>query len=466
MANRRDWRSLALALIGLDLAGLIIAMSAANVIRLWLDDLPGIWPLATERHLVASVILVPLLVILFRAQGLYDFDHILAGTREYMRIAHAATYGVLFAVAASYLAGGGGAALSVSRSWLLLVWGFTILSVGLGRFLLRRVVRAFRRLGVLHTRIVIIGASSFGVAIAEQLMSNRNEGLDVVGFLDEYIPLGQRVLGEVAVIGRPSDLTRGLSREPADEYILVPHALPYERLEELTRLMVSTDRPNVRVAVSSAELLTNGVLVAERCNVPLVTLHRAQITGVDALLKRTLDLVGAAVALLVLVPFVGVACLRARRAGVRPLLISEQIQGAGGRPVLVRLFSEEVSSSLPVRGAPALLSVLRGDLGLVGPRPVVSRGGPVAPSARSLTAVRPGLIGPWRLSGQDATLEDQAVEDLTYVRNYTIWEDIRLIAESVRRIPRLSGPDLLGRWAADVSERRIRPVPGPHELSA
>lgn len=464
MANQRDWWVLSVALVALDLVALVVAVAGANAIRMWLDELPGVWPLATERHLVASIVLIPVLLILFRMQGIYDFDHILAGTREYMRIAHAVTYGVFFAVAASYLAGGG--PLLVSRAWLLLVWGFSIVCVGIGRFLLRRAVRAIRRTGVLRTRIVIIGASSFGVAIAEQLLANRNEGLDVIGFLDEYIPLGQRVLGEIAIIGRPGDLTRGLALDPADEYILVPHALPYERLEELTRLMVSADRPIVRLAVSSAELLTNGLLVAERCNVPLVTLHRAQITGVDALLKRILDLVGASVALLLLAPFVGFACLRARLARVKPLLSCEEIAGVGGRPISVWLFSEEVSSLLPVRGAPALLLVLRGKLGLVGPRPLVHHGGPVPPSARSLTAVRPGLIGPWRLSGKDASLEVQAVEDLTYVRNYTIWEDIRLIIESIRRIRWLSGPDLLGRWSYDVPDRPIQSVPGAHELSA
>ena len=77
-----------------------------------------------------------MLLLLFRVQGLYDFDHILAGTREYARIAHAATYGVLIVLAASYLAAGGPL---VSRSWVLLVWTLTIGCAGLGRFSVRRV---------------------------------------------------------------------------------------------------------------------------------------------------------------------------------------------------------------------------------------------------------------------------------------------------------------------------------------
>ena len=442
--RRRDWRILLVALIGLDAVALVLAVASANLIRLWLDDLPGIWPLATERHLVASVVVVPVLLILFRTQGLYDFDQILAGTREYARIAHAATYGVIIAVAASYLAGGG--PLLVSRTWLLLVWGLSIVCVATARFVLRRVVRQLRRQGVLRTRIVIVGASTFGVAIARQLKAAANEGLDIVGFLDEYIPLGHRLLDDVAVIGRPSDLAHGFEMYPADEYILVPQALPYERLEELTRLMVAREGPIVRLAVSSSELLTNGVLVAERGNVPLAALRRAQITGVDAVLKRGLDLIGTTLALILLAPLVLVVLARGWRTGRRPLFQSQQVHGADGGPVTVWLFDRAVSASLLARGAPALLAVLRGQLGLVGPRPVVYRAERRAPPASGLTTVKPALTGPWRLSGAGASLEHQATQDLTYVRNYTIWEDVRIIWESLCRMRRARKWDPLGRW--------------------
>src|SRR5262245_35622467 len=153
-------------------------------------------------------------------------------------------------------------------------------------------VRRLRTLGLCRTRVAIVGASTFGVALAEQFLASRAEGIDVIGFLDEYLPLGQQLLDGVSVIGRPGDLTRGYVGS-VDEYVFVPEALPHERLEQITRLMVERDGPVFRMAVSSRDLLTHGVLVMERGNVPLVTLQRACITGFDAVLKRGLDLCGA-----------------------------------------------------------------------------------------------------------------------------------------------------------------------------
>lgn len=452
----RDRRLLLAALVALDVLALTIAVVGAGLLRSWLDLIHASSTPLAERHFAASLVVGPVLLLIFHFQGLYDFDRILAGTREYARIAHAATYSVVLAVAASYFAGG---EPLISRSWLVLVWGLSIGCVGLARFSLRRAVRWLRRRGALRTRVAIVGASSLGVAIAQQLRAATNEGLDVVGFLDEYIPLGQRLLDEVAVIGRPSDLVHNLEADPADEYVLVPQALPHERLQQLTQLMVSRDGPVVRLAVSSSDLLTNGVLVTHRGRVPLVTLRRASITGLDAVAKRALDLLGAVLGLALLALPVGAVLLRALASGGRPLLWRQEVYGAGGERIWLWLLARGASTWLPLRGAPALLAVLRGQLSLVGPRPVACQPGWSAPPDW-LTAAKPGLTGPWRLGGAEASLADQAVQDLAYVRNYTIWEDLHVLWETARRLHPDEAAQTVGRWQqsrAPGSDVRVWP---------
>jgi lipopolysaccharide/colanic/teichoic acid biosynthesis glycosyltransferase len=453
---RQQQRALIWGLTTLDTLGLILAVSGAGLLR---SELVDVIPIASfgwiERHVLASISAIPLMLLLFRLHGLYDVDHILSGTREYARIAHAATYGVLITLAVSYFAGG---SPLVSRSWLLLTWALSIGFVGLGRFAARRLVRRLRRHGVLRTRVVIVGASALGVAIAEQCRAARNEGLDLMGFLDEYLPLGQPLLDDVAVIGRPADMLHGAAARLADEYVLVPQALPHERLEELSRVMASARGPTVRLAVSSTDLLTQGFLLVERGSIPLVTLKQARLDGLERALKSGCDVAGAGVAIVLLAPLALLALAGAVLARRYPLVQRYPIHGSARGEITLWLFSAAVTNWLPLRGLPALLAVLRGQLSLVGPRPRIRTADEPAAAAPWLTSVKPGLTGPWRLSGPGASLEVQEMQDLTYVRNYSIWEDVRILWESVWRLHHERQVLGLGRWQAPGMARGLQDV--------
>lgn len=430
-------RELTLSLVAVDIIALIIALLAAGLLRTRIDSLLPVASLGwVDRHVLASLVAIPVLILVFWRQGRYDPDTSLVGTRDYAQIAHGLTYGMIIALAISYFSGG---EPLVSRSWLLLVWAMSILCVGVMRFAVRRVIRYLRLRGWFHTRVVIVGASSLAVALAEQLRASRGEGIEIVGFLDEYLPIGQLLLHGVAVIGRPLELVEQQRDSSIDEYVLVPQALPHERMEEITRLMVSRDGPVLRMAVSSRDLLTHGVRVTERGRVPLVRLQRARLQGLDALLKRLMDVIGALLALALVGPIALAALAWSYISGNRSLLAPELICAPGGETTKLWLLAEEVSSRLAVRGAPALLAVLSGELSLVGPRPMLSDSRPMTANLWA-TAVAPGLTGPWRLSGPQASLEDQNLEDLAYVRNYSIWEDIRILWQSTRP------GALLGRW--------------------
>lgn len=442
---KRGQRRLRIALLVADASALVVALLTASALRVALQGIVEQPTWTPGHYVVTAVALVVANLALFRASGLYDFDHILAGTREYALITHAVTYGIVAAVAISYFAGG---EPLFSRSWLLFVWAGSILTVGAGRFIARRVIRKLRRRGQFRTRVIVVGASTTGVAIAAQLRASTNEGIDVVGFLDEYVPLGQRLVDQIEVIGRPDDLLRGRFLPAVDEYVLVPSALPHERLDELTRLMVAHDGPTIRLAVSPKDLLTNGVLVAERGSVPTVTVRIASIPGIDAILKRTLDVVGAALGMLILWPVaVGYVLLEITARGWRPLVAGYWIRGQRGQPVRVWLLNREVCHWMLVRGAPALLDVILGKLSLVGFRPELVNSADASAESETLLAVRPGLTGPWRLA-DDASADQELTRDLQYIRSYSIWEDFRILYETARRTAKHDHSRPLLRWAA------------------
>lgn len=402
---------------------------------------------------VISILLAQLL--LFRMMGLYDPDEILAGAREYGEIALAATYQLFLVAGISYFAGG---LPIVSRTWLSFAWLFVLVAVGCERFAARRVVRRARQGGRLRTCVLVVGGSASGVRLAQELSAAHDQGLDVGGFLDEYAPLGRELVPGVRVIGRPADLARNPDAFVADEYVLVVDALPYQRLNELTKALVPRRNLAVRLTVGPLGLLTRHPLVAQRSHVPLLSLRRAEIAGFDAGFKRLFDIVIATVALICIAPLglgtIAIAVVRRRT----PIFRVERIHGRGGGALRLPLLTHGASKLLPVRGMPAFVAVLAGTLSIVGPRPRLLKDAP-APLTLELAAIKPGLTGPWRLSGAASSAEKQTRDDLTYIRAYSIWEDLRIVYESLKRLASKHTAAQLARWQIPPLEANTAELP-------
>jgi hypothetical protein len=134
------------------------------------------------------------------------------------------------------------------------------------------------------------------------------------------------------------------------------------------------------------------------------------------------------------------------------LLWSCKLISTTGRGMTVlRLLSSDVAACSPVRGTPSLMNVIRGDLSLVGPRPRLWEPGRSATAPISLTPIAPGLTGPWRLVGPDTAPQEQNLADLTCGRNYSIWEDFRILWRTALCLLRAGlslGP---GRWCSSTA---------------
>ncbi|MGI5835866.1 MAG: sugar transferase [Chloroflexota bacterium] len=467
------WQMLRLGLITVDAAALGAAIAIAYLIRFK----TGIPFLETPPHSLAfyssvAYWVVPVWLAIFGLYRLYDRQYLFSGFQEYIRVINGCTVGVLAVIVVSFL----DETLSISRGWLLMVWFLSILSVGSSRFVLRRVVRRLRSKGFLATPTVIVGANGEGQALAEQFLADPGSGISVVGFVDETLPFGSKVAGQLAVLGRLGDLEDVIRDQGVSEVVVSTTALPREQLIDLYQRLGRFDGVTIRLSSGLFEILTTGVRVQEISCVPLMTPQRVRITGVDAALKTVLDYIGAFMGLLLLSPLLLAVALLVRLDSPGPVFHRRRVLGREGKPfdafkfrTMVADADRLLASNPDLRAAfesgfklkddprvtrigrllrrtsldelPQLFNVLRGEMSLVGPRMI-------APDEAlrygkwqlNLLTVKPGITGPWQIRGRNDIPYDERVRlSMHYIRNYTIWLDLEILLRTVPAVLRAKG---------------------------
>ncbi len=193
--------------------------------------------------------------------------------------------------------------------------------------------------------------------------------------------------------------------------------------------------------------------------------------------KRSLDLILASIGLLILSPLLLAIWAAVRLTSPGPAVFRQERLGRDEKPFIMFKFRsmrigasdaihrEYVSRMLTGQGAPVeaanglfkldsdpritplgawlrktsldelpqLVNVLRGDMSLVGPRPVLAwEAALFSDEARARFRTRPGLTGLWQVSGRNRLTMPQALElDVEYVRRQSLWLDLTIIARTV-----------------------------------
>jgi lipopolysaccharide/colanic/teichoic acid biosynthesis glycosyltransferase len=426
MSEHREWRLLCGGLVVADLAVYASALVAGAHVS------EHLWPAAHRswEHARFTLTLLPAVPVIFASQGVYRPQNLLAGTREYAAVFRACTYVLVVAIIGSFAL-----RADVSREWLMVSWVLSTVLVGVARFGVRRIVYRLRRRGLFIRRVLLLGADAQAMVMARRLMSPAS-GLEVVGVLDDYLPVGAELAGGFRVLGTSARLAQIAGRTRADEVIVVPQALPWESLQRLMAAGAALHGLRMHLLGGFYDLLATGVQLSQPNGVPMLTIRKVVLTPVEAAVKRAVDLVVATGLLVLLAP---VVALEVGSLAIRgePLIERNRVHGRHSRQFdLFTLPSRGLTRSMLVRKLPSLVNVLLGQLSIVGPHPIAAGGG-VQGSAGRLTTIRPGLTGLWRQSDDPA---EQLLLDLYYVRGYSLWSDLQILFDRVRvRVVRPTG---------------------------
>ncbi len=456
----------------LDTLCVAFSMLAAYYLRFqWMDYSADV---SITFYIHLAWVAIPLWLAIFAFYRLYHPDHLFSGLQEYTNVVNACTISLVGLVIYSFL--NRYTERDISRGWLAIVWLLSVSSMILTRFGYRRLIFHLREQGLFVRRALVVGANEEGRAVVAQLRASPTAGIDVVGFLEPSPSHEMHVEGLPVLYGfhRLDSLIQSLEVE---ELIVIPTALQREELLAIYRDWGTDSR--VRISLSSGlyELFTTGAQVREVGFVPMMSLNRTRIKGVDALLKTALDYVGALVGVILLSPVFLFISFLIRRDSPGPAIHRRRVVGLHGQrfdafkfrtmipdadtylernPELMKEWEASgkiqddpritrigrILRRFSIDEMPQLFNVLKGQMSLVGPRMITPAELKHFRRWRhNLLTVKPGMTGLWQISGRsDVSYEDRVRMDMQYIRNYTVWQDVKLLFGTVRIV-------LIGRGA-------------------
>ncbi len=312
-------------------------------------------------------------------------------------------------------------------------------------------------------RALLVGRGKHIGDVAHALGDAPSSPIEVVGFLSPS-PLpgnGLRPLGSLA------DLQSVLSGGRIDEVIIADPDFPQDDAVELVDVCHQRG-VRVRLAPSTMEILIHRAEFVPGQSVPLFELGPPVFEGVDFALKRTFDIVGATLLLVALSPLLLAITLAVRLSSRGPILFRSQRRGIGQRPFACLKFrtmhtdAEERQADLEelneASGAlfkirqdprltpigrllrrfsldelPQLVNVLRGEMSLVGPRPLPERDYAMLDDwHRKRYLVLPGITGLWQVSGRSELDFDDLVHlDFIYLERWSLALDLTILLKTI-----------------------------------
>jgi exopolysaccharide biosynthesis polyprenyl glycosylphosphotransferase len=364
----------------------------------------------------------------------------------------------------------------VSRIFLLSFAFFDLLLVVLFRVLLRRMIQALSRHSEGSRFILMVGLGEDALELARGIEKNKDLGLRIRGFLsapDSYLP--SKING-YPVLGRAQDLPKVLEKEVVDEVIF---AVSQEELKTMENLFLVCEERGIttRVILNFFPHVISRTHLEELDGFPLLTFTTTPKNELLLFFRRILDFTGSLILIGLFSPLFLFITFLIRLDSPGSVLYRQVRCGLNGRRFFLYKFrsmfesAEEDKRELmrfnmmngPVfkmkndpritrvgrllrktslDELPQLFNVLRGNMSLVGPRPLPAEEVEKFKGwERRRLSMKPGITGLWQVSGRNQIdFQDWIKLDLEYIDNWSLWLDFKILLKTIPAV-------LLGKGA-------------------
>jgi exopolysaccharide biosynthesis polyprenyl glycosylphosphotransferase len=355
-----------------------------------------------------------------------------------------------------------------SRALIVIAVALTVVILSLARLGQRIVQAQLRRRGVGVARVLIVGAGELGRAVMRTIVAEPELGYQIVGFADD--DSAKLEVGRFKRLGTLDQVEALLREEGVDEAIIT---LPWMYQRKILAIVRASEALGVRARVvpDIFHLSLSRLDVDEIGGIPLVGLKEASIPRAGRILKRAIDVVVAASALLLTAPITLLAALAIRLESPGPTLFRQTRVGEQGRLFTIYKFrsmranAEEEQEQLralneasgplfkikddprltrvggflrrtSVDEIPQFINVLRGDMSVVGPRPGLPQEvAQYQPWQRQRLEISPGITGLWQVSGRsELSFDEMCLLDIYYIENWSVGLDLQIMLRTIPRV--------------------------------
>jgi exopolysaccharide biosynthesis polyprenyl glycosylphosphotransferase len=412
---------------------------------------------------LTTLAIAPFVVLASKIIGLYDRDQDVLRKTTIEEVPSILNLAVLYALAVwlleMFLFRG---FLARPQVFALAVATFVLVTVG------RAVARTIALAVTPAERCLIIGNAKDATRIANKLTAARSVNAEVVGRValwGEDADSGGS--GVAARLGDVGALPQVLREHEVERVIIAPEAGEQEEMLDVIRLVKALNM-SVSVLPRLLEVVGSSSTFDEIDGIWLLGVRQFGLSRSSECLKRGMDIAGSAVTLIALAPLLLMLTIAVKIDSHGPVLFRQSRIGRRGQQFWMLKFrsmddgADQVKDALrqlnEVQGGlfkisedpritrvgrflrrtsldelPQLLNVLRGDMSLVGPRPLVEDEDALIEGwRRRRLAVKPGMTGQWQIFGSSRIPMQEMVKiDYMYGANWSLWLDLKILLRTI-----------------------------------
>jgi exopolysaccharide biosynthesis polyprenyl glycosylphosphotransferase len=436
-----------------DCLAIVIALAVALAVSAPSDSSSGLFLL--------GLLMLPGWIVLLKLYGLYD--------RDSKRVSHSTVDDVPWTFNAMVVGTVGLmlASKALPGQALTLTQGLLFFGVGWPALLLARAgARSLASSRTAPERVLFLGGTALAQLLVEKIHRHREYHLEPIGYLDDADLDTGPAAGDLPHLGTIAELERVCRDFDVDRVVVVAPAVHEDEVSDVIRRSTGLA---VRVSVipNVVDVLGPSVEIDHIEGVTVLGINPPALARSSRFLKRTMDLVIASGVLLVALPVMAVIAVLVKISSPGPILYSQDRIGKGGKRFRIRKFrtmvqdAEQRADGLREHSAhsawlllendpritplgkflrntsldelPQLWNVVTGDMSLVGPRPMTPAiDEQILGWGRRRLDLTPGITGLWQVLGRTTIpFEEMLKLDYLYVTNWTLWQDVRLLVQTL-----------------------------------